>query len=146
MDGNLCQNNNLVNFILGRRIFNFPYAERCKISYKTNGSFKIGRYSENLLPIRLARKHFAAFSSLRQRVWIQSVDTVHLQPAAFLSACGGLGSNPVLATWKSRSYVKSWVLCCFCVRFAWGFAWGTLIFKYPNAMQIKVYINLTTDY
>jgi len=27
------------------------------------------------------------------------------------------GSNLVLATWKSRTYVKSWVLCCFCVRF-----------------------------
>ena len=27
------------------------------------------------------------------------------------------GSNPGLATWKSRTYVKSWVLCCFCVRF-----------------------------
>jgi len=25
------------------------------------------------------------------------------------------GSNLVLATWKSRTYVKSWVLCCFCV-------------------------------
>ncbi len=33
-------------------------------------------------------------------------------------------SNLVLATWKSRTYVKSWVLCYFCVRFAWGFAWG----------------------
>ena len=31
------------------------------------------------------------------------------------------GSNPGLATWKSRTYVKSWVLCFFCVRFAWGF-------------------------
>ena len=26
--------------------------------------------------------------------------------------------NPGLATWKSRTYVKSWVLCCFCDSFS----------------------------
>jgi hypothetical protein len=28
-------------------------------------------------------------------------------------------SHPGLATWKSRTYVKTWVLFCFCVRFCY---------------------------
>ena len=51
------------------------------------------------------------------------------------------GSNPGLATWKSRTYVKSWVLCCFCVRFAWGFAWGFCYFLIVNDGNTKLINN-----
>ena len=54
------------------------------------------------------------------------------------------GSNPGLATWKSRTYVKSWVLCCFCVRFAWGFVWGFCHFL-PNTRSFKIDISTAVN-